>query len=394
MRLRLRPRRRTQLRRLTLSGRLMLVATLVSGLALINRAATPWLAMLLVAWSLHWIAGWLNRPRLSMRVAIDPELQVGRAQTVELQIIHWGKIPLRQAYLTLHTPGASQPLTWMLQIPGRGSADARRLRLHGQFTPQHRGYASQVVVHVESRYPFGWLRWWQHESLDCPTWCAPQPMADGLALHASAMGETDEVDLQQLLIPPTIAGSEQSGVREYVPGMHVRRWHQAAWARTQIPTILEFSMESGPELQMVVVPPDRPSPNYEQTLSAIMDYIQNWEQTGENEHFRLTAWTEHGWQGSDWNQLDTQRHATSISATRLLSCALSLEETSQSTIGTTNTSETLRHEFSRLVNALDRSLPVVLIHPQPQGTLAKLETQLLDEEFEVYAMAFRGGDVT
>ncbi len=231
--------------RLSSGGKLILLLLIV-GLPLVSNLGTPlyalwltWLALLVIST----VVGNFLRPNLELHLLAPELLRCGASVELAVRIRNTGRRP---AYDQQFEMRSDEPV-WELQesqaaltalAPGEESVLRFRVR------PLRRGVFSPPELNWRSGFPLQLVYTVQTFSLTGRLHVAPTYRR----LHRSEFPALAGLASGQQPTQQAERGHDWDyvGSREYVPGLPVRRWDYASWARLGRPVVREFSSSQQP----------------------------------------------------------------------------------------------------------------------------------------------------
>ena len=242
-------------RRFTPEGKALSVALALSAFGLAALDSPIYLffwalaSVLIVVGILHS----LYRPRLEFRVQ-TPELcasgeSISATVTVANRAKHAARQVVFQGVSREHLSVTSPPSETTYLAPG----EQHRFRI--DMLPQRRGVFSPPRIVASTSFPWNLVRSFLKSPPSSPTLVvAPRGRPIELASW-NADGGNRAGKLEGAAIAGRGAGEEYSGSREYQPGVAVRRWDHAAWARLGKPIVREYGEQAGAAAAIVIDAP-------------------------------------------------------------------------------------------------------------------------------------------
>ena len=243
---------------ITVTGRLLGFATLCTLFALVDATLVGLLSYLVWFLMLAFLFGLLFKPKLEIHLSRLPLVHRGQEFDVVFFVRNTGLLPAYDLRCDLGgeveglenvqsfssdaesehgtkvvgaiEPGASANLTFKLQATRRGEVRLPDLQ-------------------IASLFPLGLFRFLIHHTSNVRVIVAPAISTD----HGVAAEVQQNQRSAENMGPNKAFGSpEYIGSREYQPGMHVRRWDFASWARLGTPTVREFSEGANSRVAIVL----------------------------------------------------------------------------------------------------------------------------------------------
>lgn len=297
-------------RYLTPQGRIVLFATLLSGLAIVTDDLVPVAVLLLCGWTVQLCIGAILRPKIQCEFLWDLDAVVGQTGKLQFLIRNLSRFPARNVTVTVDLPNSDHPPEIFIKyLPGRErslstektavSKDNSGSRIVRVIYPViTRGYWNLLTWNAQSSFPFGWWNYRSSGNSRANLWSHPSAsectafVVNNL-LRQSAFGVQAAMD--------AAANGLVSGCREYTPGMYVRRWNYAAWARTNMPVACEFSADNTTTLALLMHPvrtsgaDNEIDPAFEQQLSATLGLCQQLTHNCSQLSLIVAVWTHHHW---------------------------------------------------------------------------------------------------
>ncbi len=215
-------------------------------------AESPVLQLLLVFVSLFvvaFVAGLILRPCLT--VSLRPPAFAECDRSVELPV--WIRNDSAHAAFDVALELTTFPDGWKprpQRCPIRNLASGEATVAKVVLRPTRRGLVSWPKLEIVTNFPFNLFRFWRAQSVSGRLVVLPRfrKLAHfQVSESASRYGGTQ-------LLESISAGEmrEYAGSREYQPGVAVRKWDYASWARLAKPVVREFTDQSKPAGAVVV----------------------------------------------------------------------------------------------------------------------------------------------
>ena len=195
------------------------------------------------------IVGLVLRPR--MTISIRPPAYAQCGQRVELPV--WLRNDSRhRAYdvaiemLRFRGGWRNRPQRYPIRNLAAGESTLGSVVLE----PTRRGLLSWPSVEVVSNFPFNLFRFWKVERatgglIVWPRFTRLEEFRLPSRLRTKGLSNDADQEAAGALL-------EYAGSREYQPGVPVRRWDYAAWARLSKPVVREFSSHNRPACGIIV----------------------------------------------------------------------------------------------------------------------------------------------
>lgn len=241
---------RTQLRRspFTVTGRLLALSAAFCLFAIVDASLSALLSYVLWLLMIAFGCGLLFRPRLQVNPCWVPLVLSGQTFVVRLEVKNISRIGAYDMQCTLELPHEGlKALRRTCEISAIAPGETALIEFSLQAT--QRGVFELSQLTVGSLFPLSLYRFLSFHPLHHPLVIAPS--------YESQSGIVGEV--VEGLDPNEAAGQtkknsllEYIGSREFRPGVPVRRWDFASWARLGTPSVREFS-EGSDSLVVVVI---------------------------------------------------------------------------------------------------------------------------------------------
>ena len=193
------------------------------------------------------LTGLLNRfyhPSLQISLQCPTEVEQGEAITMVWQLLNARKVSVYDLKIRLcHLPAGLVFHDESLRIDSISSGGTATVSIRAVCS--RRGIYEWPTMQLASYFPFGIFR--SSQTFQPSGQFAVTPRLIPLRRLLGALPNTTLIGPQ---LSDQHAGEafQYLGSREYVPGMHVRRWDFAAWARVGRPILREFESPRSPQL--------------------------------------------------------------------------------------------------------------------------------------------------
>lgn len=232
----------------TVTGRLLAVAMFFSFLALLDDSLAGLLSYLLWLLTLAFAFGLYYRPTLEVRVLPPELLTCGQKFMATIEVRNVGRRPAYDLLCNLVADASFDQFAKEQTIPLIDVGD--RVRVDFPLQANRRGVFELHALRCESLFPLAVFRFLALYRLAQRVHVAPAFDDVTLTVDQNEHGQTRTAEL--------VGHKHQSGVLEYVgsreyrPGMSVRRWDFASWARLGNPAVREFS-EGNDSLNVLLI---------------------------------------------------------------------------------------------------------------------------------------------
>lgn len=223
----------------TITGRLLALAGVFCIVAVIDKSLVSFLSYLIWMLVFAFGAGLYFRPQLQVRPLSQPISRCGDTVTIPIEITNTGR---RMAYdlecqLT-RMRRFSKMQKAVHRIDGIRPGATRILQF--QIKTLRRGVFRLSDLQVDSLFPFAVFRFIKRYSVRSQT-LVVAPAANPIPVDMAAEHLGEETLVNRLHTRDWHAVDEYVGTVDYRPGMSVRRWDFAAWARLGRPAVRQFS---------------------------------------------------------------------------------------------------------------------------------------------------------
>ncbi len=249
---------RRQLRQspFTVTGRLLAVAWLFCFFAIFDSTLTKLLSYVTWLLLIGFGCGFFFRPKLLVKPCWLPVVFNGHRFDLQLNVTNAGRVGAYDLQLTLELPPEGLQASVLTNSIG-SLAPGETVAINYSLTPTMRGEFQIERLTVASLFPLSLFRFLanyplKHSILVAPSYESQQEIigqvVEGLDLSESAGNSKKNSVLEYI------------GSREFRPGVPVRRWDFASWARLGTPSVREFSEGSDSVVVVVVDTTQRAAP--------------------------------------------------------------------------------------------------------------------------------------
>ncbi len=201
------------------------------------------LAMMLL---LCWLANWLFAPKFSVRALPPLSIDADRPFDIPLRIRNRRRLPAFDLRLTF----VKMPPGWEMKEPPEfigGLAAGARYNYTPAVVARQRGKFKLPPLQATSYFPMNFFRRPRQFAVKGSVLVLPRYNRMELPVAVAAgQSEGSNPNLQRG------ASCDVTGIREYQPGIPVRRWDYASWARLGYPVVREYE-DSQQQLATIVL---------------------------------------------------------------------------------------------------------------------------------------------
>ena len=268
----------------TVTGRMLGLSAAVTLFVLIDSALAELAAYIFCLLASAFVCGLVFRPRLRLK-AEEPSIVLnGQRFMVRVVVENVGRLA---AYdLSLSFSGVQPGLrmeTSPVDCPAVDSSESVIVEFSGDAV--RRGIFPLPTIHVASLFPFGLFRFFSRHDLKTSVTVAPNYLQSDQTAGEATLG----FDESEVVGQHRSRGlQEYIGSREFQPGLPVRRWDFASWARLGKPAVREFSEGSDSSILVVVdtlkTANSSVDPNLERVLSKSAGVVAGFDRIGERVH--------------------------------------------------------------------------------------------------------------
>ena len=231
----------------TVTGRLLVLAGMFCLLGVIDPALAGLLSYVAVLAVVAFILGLCFRPQLIVKTHLPSVVVKGQPFEMTLSLQNISRLPAYDLVCTLLR------VPWIQDDVGKKRFSAigpgESVTATFTLTATRRGKFALPAARLASLFPFALFRFFNTYFLEQTLVVAPS--FHRLALSAGDdLGRTDAA--KSLLRLSRQGAYEYVGSCEFRPGMSVRRWDFASWARLGQPTLREFSEQPEPIAVLIV----------------------------------------------------------------------------------------------------------------------------------------------